>query len=100
MACLVVLLWIGHGQAISGRPSAIQLLTVSSTAVGLTCTTRALVQVLTNAIYYTLHSATFTPTSSHYPAATGTQLELEFPSQFRAVRQGTTDATLISTCFE
>jgi hypothetical protein len=93
--------------AIDGIPYAEETITVSSSAVGLTaglCTQSgvvnpALVQVKTNAIYFTLHSATATPDSGDYEAAAGTYLEVQRPDRLRMIRQ-TSDAAVKVTCFQ
>jgi len=104
---ILLLLATGPAWAIDGIPYAEETITVSSSAVGITanlCTqngvvNQALMQVKTNGIYFTLHSATATPDANDYEAAAGTYLEVTRPDRFRAIRQ-TADAAVKITCFQ
>lgn len=98
--------------AIRGAPAATELLTISTTPLGITDTlcrvgqsatgspTGALVEVLTGTINYTLHAADATPGATTHTLEAGGLLELHAPHLFRVVRNGGSDATVRVTCFE
>lgn len=106
-ALLVGLVLTWSAWAIDGMPYAEETITVSSSAIGVTaglCTLSgvvnpALVQVKTNPVYFTLHSATATPDSGDYEAAAGTIIEVQRPDRLRMIRQ-TSDAYAKVTCFQ
>lgn len=84
-----------------------EMVVVSTTPIGLTSGVcfeagkvdqRALVQVLDNDIWFTLHSATSTPSgSSGFKALAGTYMIVDNASTFRAVRVSA-DARLAVLC--
>jgi hypothetical protein len=104
---LLLSLWVqaAHAQALAvpGAPTEDEAtLTVSTTAVGLTCTrgTRALLRVNTNGIYYSLHGVAVTPDSGDFEAAAGTYLLVDALPLFRMVRSGAADASVKKQCFQ
>ena len=93
-----------------GIPFAKETITVSSAAVGITTTlcrvggiaggaeTKALVQVATNSIYFSLHDATVTPGNTNYTAATNDWIVINVPSKLRMIRVAG-DGFAVVTCF-
>jgi hypothetical protein len=114
LVLLVALLCVGGVRAgelvIEGSPSATEAITVSTTAIGVTtglCATggisgyggRALVNVRTNGVFATLHSAATTPsTSNGLEWKVDTMVVLDFPSKLRMIRSGAADAVVIIVC--
>lgn len=82
----------------------------TTTAVGITDTlcrvggvstgseTPALIQVVSNSIYYTIHSTTGTPVATDYLGAANDFIPVNVPSKFRAIGNSGT-AVLVVTCF-
>jgi hypothetical protein len=106
-AVLLTLVWIWSAWAIDGVPYAEETITVSNTAIGVTsglCTqsgviSPALIQVKSQAIYFTLNSATATPDSDDYEGPAGTLMEVQRPDRLRMIRQSS-DAKVKVTCFQ
>lgn len=94
--------------AIGGVPFAEETLVVGASATSITstlCTVRgaaqpALVEVLTEGIFYRLDDGTATPDSSDHAAPDGTILEVGRTDRFRMIRSGGSDASVKVTCFE
>ena len=59
----------------------------------------ALIEVLTNDIYYRLDSGSATPDSNDHAGMIGAQISVDYPSRFRHIRQ-TADGKLKVTYFE
>jgi hypothetical protein len=97
----LILLSPALASAVTGIPFAEETVTVSTTAIGTTVcgTSPALIQVKSNGIYFTLHSATATPDADDYEASAGDFIEVDHPSRFRAIRSGAADAKIKVTCF-
>ncbi|MFH2071929.1 MAG: hypothetical protein ABIJ75_03650 [Actinomycetota bacterium] len=85
-------------------------ITVSNTAVGFPTTAcrsygttgpeyPAVIQVQTNGIYFLLNSATATPVATDFIGYAGDYIPVPKPSQFRAIRSGSSDAKLAYQCF-
>lgn len=93
-SALVLLLSAGPSFASS------QLVTVSTTAIGISTTPcpAAIVEVITNSIYYSLHDPTVTPDSTYHALSAGSVVNLTEPFRFRAVRQAGVDATIRVSC--
>lgn len=89
-----------------GVPFTGEKVTVAASAIGITANlcvqaggqeSAALVQVLSNSIYYTLHSATATPVATDYSAAAGDWIYTQKPSTLRMI-QNSGAATAVVTC--
>ncbi len=95
-----------NAAAVTGVGFAEETITVGATATGITATlctergrqTPALLEVLTNAIYFTLDSPSATPDSGDYTAALGTVISVERANYLRMIRQ-TSDSSVKVTCF-
>jgi hypothetical protein len=93
--------------AAQAEAAGFEMIVVSSTPIGLTqgvcfqtggIDNRALVQVLDNDVWFTLHSPTVTPSGSYgFKAFAGTYLLIDNASAFRAVRVSA-DARLAVLC--
>ncbi len=92
--------------SVSGTGFAEETITVSTAAIGITSTlclergrqTPALLEVLTNAIYFTLNSPTATPDSSDHAAPVGTVISVNKANYVRMIRQSA-DSSVKVTCF-
>jgi hypothetical protein len=94
-----------------GIPFAKENITVSSSATGIQdhlcrvggvstgSETRALVQIRTQGVFFTLHSSTATPTSSDHKATTGEWIQVNVPSKLRMIRSEALDALVTATCY-
>ncbi len=90
-----------------GRPFAAEVVTVSTTATGVTAglckigetVNPALIMVKDQRVYFTLNSASATPTSNDYVGNPGDVIEVDYPELFRAIRADAVDAKLKVTCF-
>ncbi len=95
-----------YAAGVVGTGFAEETLTVSSSALSITATlclvrgrqTPALIEVLTESIYFTLDSPTATPDSSDYAAPLGTVISVNKANQIRMIRQSA-DALVKVTCF-
>lgn len=96
---LAIGLGVAQAQFVDGVPTGGGSLTVTDTPTSLSslCTTPALVQVRTGAIYFRYDPVTPTPTD--FLAPTEAIITVQHPARFRAVRVGETDATLAVGCF-
>ena len=95
--------------AIPGSAFASEAITVSTVAIQITQTlcrvgsstgtpTAALVEVITNAINYTLEGTT--PSSATHYLAAGGYLEVKDALRLTMIRNGGSDATVWVTCFQ
>jgi len=84
-----------------------EMLTISTTAVGPNTTTcqvgatqqSAIVFILDQPVWYTIHSRTATPGPTLGAlGAAGTVIKVDFANEFRAVRSGGTDARAYIVC--
>jgi len=95
-----------YAAGVSGVGFAEETLIVSSSALSITSTlcvvrgrqTPALLEVLSNAIYFTLNSPTATPDSGDYAAPVGTVISVERANYIRMIRQSV-DSSVKVTCF-
>jgi hypothetical protein len=99
-------------QAHAGVPFASELVTVGVGATGITAalcrvggnangaSTSAIVEVVTNSIYYTLHDSAATPDATGHTLSAGGVIELAEPYKWRAIRAGGSDATVRVTCID
>ena len=62
--------------------------------------TLAAMQVASGAVFYSLHSATATPTALNYAATGGDVLLIHRPDRFRVISQAAGTVNLVVTCFQ
>ena len=62
--------------------------------------TLAAMQVASGAVFYSLHSATATPSALNYAATGGDVLLIHRPDRFRVISQAAGTVNLIVTCFQ
>lgn len=92
-------------------PAAAEMVVVSTTPIGPTAALceegtpgrpdpgRAFIAILDQPVWYTIHSATAVPSASLGALGTpGTTVIVDHATDFRAIRQGTTDARLYVVC--
>ena len=96
----------------TGRPFAEETLTIGAAASGPTTATlrptghssrikvHAILEVLTESIFYTLQSAAATPDSGDHLGALGTVVEIEDVVKLRMIRSGGTNASVHLTYFQ
>ena len=111
LAWLVVGLFAAPAYALDllAPTSAEETITVSSSAIGITtsvCTDgtkrqKAMIQVKSNGIYFSLHSSTATPDSGDFEAVAGDLFKLSEKevSKLRMIRSGGADATVKVQCY-
>lgn len=98
--------------AVSGKAFAEETLTVSNTALSPTTATfrptgqsarikvAAIMEVLTNGVWYTLQSATATPDVNDHQGTVGTVTEVEDVARLRLIRSSGSDAAVKLTYFQ
>ena len=106
LTAVLLLAWPAHAQQLT---SGEETISVSSSAVGVTAnlcgtdnTGGAYIQVLSNGIYFTVHSATATPDSGDYTlnsGTTGPQFWIKPASKLRMIRQSS-DSNVKVSCTE
>ena len=108
LAAVVCGLLMGGRVAFGAVPFASEVVTVSTTPIGITAnlcrvggaSTSAIVEVVTGTINYLLHDAAATPGATSHLLTVGSVLEMVEPYKFVAVRNGGSDATVRVTCVD